>query len=315
MIKYTLGRIAAMMITLFVIVTISFLIIRLMPGSVYDDPDMPVAVKEALEAKLHLDKPLLVQYSYFLKGIILENDWGMSVKVQPTVPAFQVLRSKIPTSMSLNIMALFISLPLGILFGTVAALRKNKPTDHAVSVMVVVAISVPSFVFASLMQYFLSFKLGIFPIIYRPNLPNAETMRSLVLPVLALGFGPIATVTRFLRGELIETLSSEFMLLARTKGLTRVQATIRHAFRNSCVPLVNMIIGMFTGILGGSLVIERIFSIPGVGSVMMDAINSNDHPLTIASLIFYSFISLMTILIVDIMYGVVDPRIRMGAKR
>ena len=130
-----------------------------------------------------------------------------------------------------------------------------------------------------------------------------------------LGYvGPIATVTRYLRGELIENLGSDYMLLARTKGLSKFQATMRHAFRNSCVPLANIIIPMFTGILGGSLVVERIFSVPGVGGIMIDAVNSSDHSLSLAVLLFYSIVSLATILVVDISYGIIDPRIRIGGR-
>lgn len=310
--KYIFKRIIAMMLTLFIILTIAFMVVRLMPGNVYDNPELPQKVIEALEKKAHLDKPVIVQYYYFLRGVVLDNDWGTSVKIEPSVPAFDVLKTRIPVSMTINLISLAISLPLGIIAGTLAALKKNKMPDHIISFIVVIFISVPSFVFASLLQYFIAFKLNLFPIVYQGTKVGVSRLHSLSLPILALSFGPIATVARYLRGELIETLDSEFMLLARTKGLTRLQATIRHAFRNSLLPLTNIIIPMFTNILGGSLVVERIFSIPGIGGIMIDSINANDHPLTIAALIFYSFISLLTILIVDVSYGIVDPRIRIG---
>lgn len=302
-------------LTLFIIVTIAFVVIRLMPGSVYDDPELPLEVIQVLEAKLHLDKPMIVQYYYFLKGIILDGDFGVSVKLAPSVPVFEVLKHRIPISMVLNLFSLAISLPIGIMTGTMAALNKSRIPDHIISLMVVLCISIPSFVFASLMQYGLAFKLGWFPIVYGASKVGLAKFYSMLLPILALSFGPIATVTRYLRGELIETLSSEYMLLARTKGLTKYQATVRHAFRNSCVPLANIIIPMFTGILGGSLVVERMFSIPGIGGIMIESVNSNDHSLTIAILLFYSFISLATILLVDISYGIIDPRIRLGGSR
>lgn len=314
MLKYIITRLFAMAVTLFIIVTLAFMVIRLMPGTIYEDPDMPAAVMEALEARLHLNKPLYVQYGYFLKGIVLEGDWGTSIKLEPRVPAFHVLKNKIPISLAMNLLSLAISLPIGIISGTIAALTKNKWPDYIISLLVVICISVPSFVFASMLQYFLAFKFSLAPIIYKPTAKGFEMLYSLALPVLALSLGPIATVTRYLRGELIETVSSEFMLLARTKGLTRLQATVRHAFRNSCVPLANIIIPMFTNVLGGSLVIERIFAIPGVGGIMINSINASDHPLTIAVLIFYSVLSLTTILIVDVSYGFIDPRIRMGGR-
>lgn len=314
MFRYILERLVAMAITMFVILTIAFMVVRLMPGSVYDNPELPDSVIEALEKNAHLDKPMIIQYGYFLKGVLLENDWGTSVKIEPAVPAFEVLRKRIPASLGVNLVSLFLSIPLGILAGTVAALKRNKPTDTAISFLVVICISVPSFIFAAMMQYFLAFKLDVFPLLYEVTGSFGERLSSMVLPVVALALGPIATITRYLRGELIETLGSEFMVLARTKGLTRVQATVRHAFRNSCVPLVNIIVPMFTNILGGSLVVEKIFSIPGVGGVMINSINSNDYSLTVAVLIFYSLISLVTMLIVDISYGIVDPRIRLGRK-
>ena len=314
MAKYIIERIVAMFITLFIIVTIAFCVVRLMPGSVYDNPELPQSVIEALEAKQHLNEPLLVQYGYFLKGVILEGNWGTSVKIEPSVPAFEVLAKRIPITLEINIYSLLISLPLGIIFGTIAALRKNKMADHLISVMVVIFISVPSFVFASLLQYWLAFKLELFPIVYESTAVGMERFASMCLPIMALAFGPIATVTRYLRGELVETVNSEYMTLAKTKGLTQVQATVRHAFRNACLPLANIIIPMFTNVLGGSLVIERIFSIPGVGGIMINSINANDHPLTVAVLIFYSLVSLITILLVDLSYGFIDPRIRLEAK-
>lgn len=304
-----------MCLTLFLIVTVSFFVIRLMPGSVYEDPELPQSVIEALEDKMHLNDPLIKQYYYYLKGVVLDGDFGISVSIEPSVPVFKILTRRIPISLCINLASLILALPLGIAAGTLAAMKKNKLPDHVVSFLVVICISLPSFVFASLLQYFVAFKLGWLPIIYSPTAQTMEKAVSLVLPVLALGFWPIATVARYLRGELIETVNSEFMLLARTKGLSRVQAIVRHAFRNSCLPLANIIIPMFTNILGGSLVIEKIFSVPGVGGLMIDAINARDHALTIAVLIFYSIISLLTIFIVDISYGIIDPRVRMGAKK
>lgn len=313
MAKYIAGRVVAMLITLYIIVSLSFCVIRLMPQNIFDNPELPPYVVEILERKMHLDKPLWVQYMYFVRGVMFEGDWGTSVKIRPSWPVFNVITSRVPITMVINLFSLFISLPLGIIAGTVAALQKNKWPDHLISLTVILWISIPSFVFASLMQYVLTFVFPIFPTLYNPAAKTIGEMAfSLVLPIVALSLNPIATVTRYLRGELIETMSSEFLLLARTKGLTRAQAIVRHAFRNSCVPLANIIIPMFTGIMGGSLVVESIYSIPGMGGMMVQSINAGDHPLTIAILIFYSVISLATILVVDISYGLLDPRIRIG---
>ena len=313
MFRYVLKRIAAMFVTLCIILTIAFLVIRLMPGSIYDDinnlsPDM-LAV---LEGKYHLNEPLLTQYGYFLRDIIVYGDWGTSVSVAPKAPVWEVLTSRIPITMSLNLISLAISLPIGMMAGIFAAIFKNTKVDYVISFLVVLFISVPSFIFATVLQYFLAYRLGWFPIIYQPTGDAATKYASMVLPVLALSFGPIARVTRYLRGELIENLNSDYMLLARTKGLNSFQATVRHSMRNSFLPLANIIIPMFTNILTGSLVVEQIFSIAGVGGLLVKSINASDHTLTIAILIFYSFVSLLTILIVDLSYGIIDPRVRMG---
>ncbi len=314
--KYILKRTGMMAIILFLIVSIAFFVLRLMPGSPYDDDQnlTPEAI-EALNAKLHLDKPLLVQYFYFLKGVALENDWGTSIKLRPGVPVFQIIKERVPATMVLNILSLVISIPLGILAGSLAAVFKNKLPDYIISFIVVICISVPSFVFASLLQYFVAGKLDLLPLIYESTGDIRAQLTSLVLPVLALAFSPIATVCRYLRGELIETLSSEYMLLARTKGLKKAQAVMRHAFRNSMVPLANIIIPMFTNIMGGSMVVESIFAVPGIGGILVDSITVSDYSLAIGALLFYSFISVATILIVDISYGIIDPRIRLGAKK
>jgi len=316
MTRYILKRIGIMALTLFLTVSVAFFVLRLMPGNPYDDDhDLTEEAIAALNAKMHLDKPLPVQYFYFLKGIALENDWGTSLKLRPGVGVFEIILERIPTSMRLNLISLLISIPLGMIAGSLAAVFKNKAPDYLLSLMVIVCISVPSFVFATLLQYFVAGKFGWFPLVYDSLGDNVAQMKSMILPIMALAFSPIATICRYLRGELIETLSSEYMLLARTKGLKKHQAVIRHAFRNSMVPMANIIIPMFTNILGGSMVVESIFAIPGIGGILVDSITVRDYPLAIGALLFYAFVSVATILIVDISYGIIDPRIRLGAKK
>lgn len=316
MFKYILGRIGAMLLTLFLVMTLSFWIIRLMPMSIFENPEVSPEIQRILEAEMHLDQPMIVQYFYFLKDIVTKGDFGTSVKIRPGMDVFQIISTRIPPTVMLNVLSLLISLPLGVVVGTIAALKRNKAPDVIISFLIVIFISVPSFVFASALQYFLTFKIPIFPTLYDSTAATwGAKLHSLVLPIIALALGPIATVARYLRGELIETLSSEYLLLARTKGLTRAQATVRHAFRNSLVPIANTIIPLITGIMGGSLVVERMFAIPGMGGQLIDSILAGDHFLTVALLIFYSAISLVTILIVDISYGIIDPRIRIGGRK
>ncbi|TVQ26625.1 MAG: ABC transporter permease [Spirochaetaceae bacterium] len=314
MIKYTLQRLVALALTLLVILTIAFLVIRLMPGSIYENTELPPRLLETMEAKYRLNEPMIVQYAYFIRDI-LGGDWGTSIAIRVNVPVWQVLYARIPVSLQLNIVALAIALPVGVLAGIAAALFQNGKVDHAISFLVVVFVSVPSFVFATLLQYTLGFRLGLFPIVYRASAEGFARYASIVMPIAALSLGPIARVARYLRGELIETVSSDFMLLARTKGLSLFDATLRHAMRNSLLPLANIIIPMFTSILTGSLVVERIFAVAGVGGLLVNSLNASDHPLTIAILVFYSMLSLLTILIVDLSYGLIDPRVRVGGAK
>ena len=301
MFRYILDRIVAMFLTLFIIVSIAFMVVRLMPGSVYEmGGDLSQTVIDALNAKYHFDEPIIKQYGYFLQNIFLHWDWGTSAKMRPNVPVFEILRDRIP---------------VGMAAGIIAAIKKNTIIDHLVSLMVVLFISIPSFVFAAGLQYFLGFKTGVFPIIYNVSAKGLLRWQSMFMPILALAFDPIARVARYLRAELAETMNSEFMLLAKTKGLTYAQSTVRHGLRNSMVPMMNIIIPMFANVLGGSLVVESIFSVPGMGGLMVDSINASDHMLTVAILVFYAMISLITVLIVDISYGIVDPRVRMGGKK
>lgn len=313
MVKYVLQRFGAMLLTLFLVMVLSFMIIRLMPMNIFENPETPPEVQKKLQDELHLNEPIPVQLVYFLKNIVTEFNFGTSVKIRPGADVFSIIADRIPPTVQLNLLSLLISIPLGLIAGTAAALKRNTWVDNVISFFVVLCISIPSFVFASLMQYTLTYKWPIFPTLYDATALDFGTkMWSMVLPILALALGPIATITRYLRGELIENLSSEYLLLARTKGLTRTQATVRHAFRNSLIPITNTLIGLLTGIMGGSLVIENMFAVPGMGGQLVDSIKAGDHFLTVALLMFYSAISLVTVLIVDLSYGIIDPRIRVG---
>lgn len=311
MLKYILKRIAAMVLTLFIILSLSFFAIRLIPGDVAGQNAAP-EIKAAMEARYHLDKPLGEQYLIFLRNF-LSLDFGESMTLYPRRPVFAIISDKIPTTLMLNLFSLSLTIPIGLFCGIAAALRKNTMIDHAISAMVVFNVSVPSFVFATLLQYIFAFKLGWFPFLLElDNTFSLSKFWSMILPILALSFGGIATITRYMRAELFEALNSEYMLLSKSKGLSNIQSTLRHALRNSFIPLCNVIIPMFMNLLGGSMVVENIFGIPGIGSLTSASIQTSDYYLTIAVLFFYSVITLLSMLLVDLSYGVVDPRIRIG---
>ena len=214
-----------------------------------------------------------------------------------------------------------VSVPLGLAFGIYAAVRKNKWQDQLISTATMVFVSVPSYVYGFLVQYFLYFRLDLFPLTVS-SLADAgkswfswNMFRSMIPPVIALSFTQVAGLCRFTRAELTETLTSDYLLLARAKGLTRMQAAVRHALRNAMVPVLPMIISTFISSLSGSMIIERIFAIPGVGQLYIKFINLLDYDVFMADTVFYTFVSLLAGIAVDISYGLIDPRIRMGKKK
>ncbi len=318
MLKYTLKRIVLILFTLFIILTIAYFLMQLTTSfeervKFYQMSDPKMSYEEAViyGKKAGWDDPILIKYFNWIKGVIKGN-WGVSVVYEVGQNPWTILTRFIPFTISINIWPLLIATPLGFLFGIIAALRKNKPTDYIISLLVMICISVPSFVFVTLLMINAT-NMGL-PIQFRAA--DQANWKDYIIPVIALSVGPIASLTRITRAELTEVLTSEYLLLARTKGLNRFQATIRHALRNSLLPLVPSIIGSFVGIMFGSLVIEQIYGIKGVGGILLTAISETqpDHDLAMAALSFYTIIDLVTILIVDLAYGVVDPRIRMGAR-
>lgn len=318
MTKYIIKRVLLMVMTFFIIMTFCFILIRLLPFTIPKAPNSDYEHKvNALIKAYGLDKPIIEQYRIFLTNIFTSFDWGFSTKYKYLEPITEIIKKRLGPTMLVNMYSFVISIPLGIMFGVLAALKKNKLPDYIITVGVMLFISVPSYVYAFLIQYLFAFKWPIFDLMMQPGTDyfSWAMFMSIALPIMALSFGPIATLTRFSRAELTEVLTSDFMLLARTKGLSRRQATYRHAFRNSLVVVMPIIIGNFIGILGGSLIIEQIFSIPGIGKLYIMAINLRDYDLFLGVSMFYVFIGLVAVLFVDLSYGIIDPRIRIGGRK
>jgi len=320
MAKYVVKRVLLMFFVLFCIVTICFMLIRMLPMT---KPTGTVAQIQLVEARwdaLGYEKPLLVQYGIYLKNIFTELDFGTSWYIQYRTPALDVILDRLLPTVLVNLYSLVLSTPIGIAVGIYAAIKKNKWQDHFISTAVMVFVSIPSYVYAFLVQFIFGFWLDWFPLtVY--SLADAgnswfsgQMIYSMVLPVMALSFGTVAGLCRFTRAELTELLTSDYMLLARTKGLTRSQATVRHALKNAMVPILPSIIASFIGILGGSMITEQIFSIPGVGRLYIQSITLRDYDVFMIDCVFYTFINLLAGIVVDISYGFIDPRIRMGEK-
>ncbi len=320
MAKYILKRILLMLFVLFVIVTVCFVLVRMLPRIL---PDGNYQQQQAVLARweqLGYNEPILTQYIIYLKNIFTKWDFGTSWTIKYNTGAWELLTGRLLPTVLVNLYSLLFSTPIGVALGIYAAIRKNRWQDSLISTSVMIFVSVPSYVYAFLVQYFLYFKLHWLPLtVY--SLADAggswftwKMFYSMIAPVLALSFGSIAGLCRFTRAELTETLTSDYMLLARTKGLTRSQATSRHALKNAMVPILPSIISSFVGILGGSFIIEQIFSIPGVGNLYMNSVFQRDYDVFMIDTIFYTLIGLLSGILVDISYGFIDPRIRMGEK-
>lgn len=307
-----------MFFVLFVIMTMCFILIKLLPLPAVKEMGKDINIIIMRREQMGYGKPIPVQFFLFLKNVLTKWDWGVGEQMYEALNVWDVLAQKLPYTITVNLYSILFAIPVGLAFGIYAALKKNKWQDHVISTAVMIFISVPSYVYAFLVQYFLCFKLHLFPL----TIPSGETaslfsfkMLVAMMPaVLSLGFGVIAGLTRYTRAELSEVLTGDYMLLARTKGLTKAQATARHALRNAMVVILPMIIGEFIGIIGGSLIIEKIFAIPGVGNLYISAISVRDYNFFMALTFFYTAIGLVSTLVTDLSYGFIDPRIRMGAK-
>lgn len=318
MAKYIVKRLLLMILTFAVIATICFVLVKLLPLPTIKEMGRDPAIIEAQREAMGYNKPIMVQYVMYWSNIFQHGDFGLGQQMYAGQSVLKIMMDKIPYTVTVNLYSISLSIPLGLLLGIYAALRKNKWQDHIISTGVMLFISVPSYVYAFLVQYFLCFKTGWFSLTAASQETTAffslEMYKSMFPAVLSLAFGSIAGLCRFTRAELSEVLTGDYLLLARTKGLTRSQAIVRHAMRNAMVPILPMILGEFIGILGGSMIIESIFSIPGIGKLYINSIQVRDYNFFMALNLFYTAVGLLAGLVVDLSYGFIDPRIKMGER-
>lgn len=317
MLKYILKRLGLLVMTFSIIMIISFVLIKLLPINDQVGTGQDAAILKAqLESRGYYD-PIPVQLIHYVKRIF-HGDFGIGVSIPDyrNHPVWDIFTEKLPATVLINVYSSIIAIPLGIALGILAALKKNKWQDHTISTLVMLVISVPSFIYAFIVQYFLCYKLAWFNITMMPGTDyfTWSMFKSMIPAVICLSFGSIAGYARFTRAELTEVLTSDYMLLARTKGLTKGQATVHHALRNAMVPIFPSIVGEFVAVLSGSLIIEKIFSVPGVGGLFLQSINAKDYDFFMLLSGFYILIGLTASIVIDLSYGIIDPRIRMGAK-
>ena len=317
--KYILKRILLMLMVFLIIISICFVLVKLLPNKPAEQFGKDMALIEMRREALGYNKPILEQYVIFLQKSLLGFDWGVSESLYVGQDVWGKFMEKMPATVAVNLYTMIYAVPLGLMFGIYAALKKNRWQDHFISTAVVVFVSVPSYVYAFLVQYFLCFKLKWFPFQVKSGYDffSWDMFVSMVPAIISLGFGTVAGLTRYTRAELTEVLTSDYLLLARTKGLSRAQTVVRHALRNAMVPIFPMILGEFVGIMSGSIIIEQIFGIPGVGPLYVSSITAAtpDYNFFMLLSAFYTLIGLLSGIIVDISYGLIDPRIRMGSKK
>ncbi len=305
--KYILKRVLISFATILVILFVLFLMMNLMPGSPFNDEKLTESQKALLYAKYGLDQPFMVRFVSYLVNM-LKGDLGVSYVINKNKAVSELVAGPLWLSIKIGFFAMIVGTILGLLLGIAAALKHNSWVDTLCSVIAIIGVSVPSYVFALLLAYYIGFKLKWTPILYNPSNPIASS----ILPVVALSMFPIANISRFTRSEMIDVLNSDYILLVQAKGIPQSQVIRKHALRNALIPIVTVMGPLLVNLLTGSMVVEKVFGIPGIGMLMVNAITNNDYNVVIACAFIYSLMYIVMMLILDILYGVIDPRIRVA---
>ncbi|QED46310.1 ABC transporter permease [Cytobacillus dafuensis] len=307
MTTYIVKRLIAMLITLWLIITLTFFLMHAVPGSPFNEERATnETVQKNLEKFYHLDKPLYVQYGMYLKSVVT-FDFGPSIK-KSSQTVNEMLGRGFPVSFELGIVTLIVAVISGIALGVIAALRHNGIIDYVAMTIAVLGISIPNFVMATLLIQVIAVKWGILPV------ATWVSPKHMILPTLALATGPMAIIARLTRASMLEVLTQDYIRTAKAKGLSPVKIVFKHALRNALLPVVTVLGSLAASILTGTFVIEKIFAIPGMGKYFVESINQRDYPVIMGTTVFYSTILIMMLFLVDIAYGILDPRIKLHKK-
>lgn len=305
MLKFIGKRLAYAILTLFLIATATFFLVAGAPG----DPiaakvgQMPEQAQEIINAKYGFDKPVVERYFLYMKNLITTGNFGESI-IYTGKTANDVIKTNTLVSAKIGLIAILLQATIGISLGLIAALNRGKPVDHVIRFLVVLAICVPSFVFAALLQYFLAFKWKLVPVF------GWGELKHYILPVAAYAIGGIASYTKYMRSSTLSVISEDYIATAKAKGCTKGRVIKKHVLRNSMIPIVTMIGPAVAGVFAGSFILEKMFSIPGLGFYYVKAVSDNDYTMVIGLTIFFAMLYVGALIVVDILYGVVDPRIR-----
>lgn len=294
-----------MIITLFIVASITFFLMKLIPGSPFNNFEkLSEFQRNILLEKYGLNDPVPVQYLNYLKSMLV-GDLGLSFQFDNT-PVTTLIGNRIGPSAQLGLQAMIVGSVVGIFLGVIAALKQNTWIDYGSTFIAVIGKSIPSFIFAGLLQYYVSVKLGWLPVMLWKG-PEYT-----ILPTIALAMFPISIAARFMRTEMIEVLGTDYITLAKAKGASRWQISIKHALRNALIPVVTVMGPLAVSLMTGSLVIEQIFGIPGIGEQFVKSINMNDYSVIMGTTMLFAALFVVIILVVDILYGIIDPRIRIS---
>lgn len=306
MAKYILNRVLVAILTMFVLATATFFLLRIIPGDPFAGPKVIPEIKERLRIHYGLDKPLAEQYFIYM-GNILRGDFGYSLAKRGH-RVNKVIKDAFPQSLDLGIRAMIMSIIFGLFFGIIAALNRGKPLDYLTVVLVLIGISVPSFVVAALLQYFFGVYLRILPV------ARYDTFLHTLMPSFALSLGTMAVLARYMRASMLEVKTADYIKTARAKGLRNTQIVIHHQVRNALFPILTILGPAIAMVLTGSFVIESIFAIPGLGRHYVLAIQNLDYTLVMGLTLFFGFFLIVMNLLVDFTYGIIDPRVRYTRK-
>ena len=305
--RYLCKRIVTAIITLFIAATLTFFIMNLVPGDPFLSEKAPSEeAREALRAKYGLDKPLVVQYGNYLKNLA-HGDLGVSYVQAKNKPITMIIAQSFPVSVKVGIWAILASFFLGVPLGCISALRREKWQDNTIRVISTLGVAIPGFLIATLLMLVFGAKLKWFPI------SGIKKASGYVLPVIALSLSPMSYIARLMRSSMLDAMGQDYIRTARAKGMTAYVTTFKHALRNSILPVITYMAPMIANILTGGFVVEKIFGIPGLGSYFVKSIQSRDYTIIMGTTVFYAAILILCSLLCDIIYKIVDPRIKLSA--
>ncbi len=302
MLRYIVRRILISILTLFVLITVSFILVKMLPGSPFTNRKVPEQSKQKLYEYYHLDQPVFTQYVGYMENL-LKGDLGYSI-AQTGRSINSIIAAAFPYSVDLGLRALLVGTILGILLGIVAALRRGGMVDSLCMVTAVVGISVPSFIVGAMIQLVFAVKLKWFPV------ATYNGFAYTVLPTAALSLGMIATIAKYTRASMLEVIFADYVKTADAKGLSRFEIIFKHMLRNALLPIITLLGPMVASVLTGTFVVEQIFAVPGLGKHFVTSIVNLDYSMIVSLTVFYGAFLVVMNLLVDIVYGLVDPRIR-----